>query len=64
MDRQGLSGPESQEKAGEGPPRPRRQCVTCGRWSIDRYCSTSCHKLDEPGAYEPWERDYEDEYVD
>lgn len=30
-----------------------RPCATCGTPTTRRWCSTACHRADEPGAYEP-----------
>jgi predicted nucleic acid-binding Zn ribbon protein len=36
------------------PTKPDRRCGVCGALTPDGglWCSTYCHRLDEPGAYE------------
>lgn len=42
-----------------------RPCAICGTPTTGRWCSTGCHRADEPGAYEeeePVQPDYDEEY--
>lgn len=32
--------------------QPLRRCSECGTLTDRRWCSTRCHRADEPGAYE------------